>query len=111
MKRRLAVPIALCNVGAFGRNTMNKTRKLKATHDDPDEYHVLAALASNRASIERLAGDIEHLQHEVDCRDVLNELEYLKADIELGLMEVTAEIEDTPAPEDILLQEAEAVYA
>lgn len=111
MKRRLAVPIALCNVGAFGRNTMRRTRKLKATDDDLDDYHVLAALASNRARIERLAGDIEHLQHDVDCTDVLNELEYLKADIELGLMEVSAEIEDSPTAEDILLQEAETVYA
>ncbi|MCU0859928.1 MAG: hypothetical protein MUE55_05035 [Thermoplasmata archaeon] len=111
MKRRLAVPIALCNVGAFGRNTMTKQRTLKASSNDPDDYHVLATLASNRARIQRLAGDLEHIQHDVDCADVLNELEYLKADIELGLMEISAEIEDAPSPEDIVSQEAEAVYA
>jgi hypothetical protein len=111
MKRRLAVPIALCNVGAFCGNTMAKKRTLRAPGDDPDDYHVLATLASNRASIERLARDLEHMQHDVDCTDVLNELEYLKADIELGLMEISAEIEDAPSAEDIVLQEAEAVYA
>lgn len=111
MKRRLAVPIALRNVGAFGTNTMTRTRTLKVKGGDPDERHLLATLASNRARIERLAGDLEAIEHNADCIDVLNELEYLKSDIELGLMEISAEIEDALSPEDILLQEAETVYS
>ena len=111
MKRKLAVPIALRNVGAVDPNTMTRTRTLRASEDDPEGYRILATLAANRARIDRLNEDLEHIQHDVDCADVLNELEYLKADIELGLMEIGAEIGESPTSEDILLEEAGSAYA
>lgn len=111
MMRKLAVPIALRNVGACDRNMMTKTRTFRAPHDDPLELHILTKLAENTARIERLQRGVEGTSCEADCSDILNELEYLKADIELGLIEIQAEIEDTPSSEEILAQEAEAVLA
>jgi len=111
MMRKLAVPIALRNVGFIDRNTMTRTRTLKPSQDDPAEYHVLAKLAENRTRIDRLHRDIDHAGHDVDCTDIVNELEYLKADIELSLVEVATDIDEMPSAEEILSQEAEAAFA
>jgi hypothetical protein len=111
MMRKLAVPIALRNVGVFDRNTMTRTRTLRAPHEDSEEYHILATLAENRARIERLHRGMDHVQHHAECADIVNELEYLKADIELSLVDIEADIEEMPSSEDILLQEAETVFA
>lgn len=111
MMRRLAVPLALRNVENLDRNTMAKTRTLNASQGDPIERHIISTLADNRARIERLQGDIGWDSGDVDCSDILNELEYLKADIELGLVEIEADLEDAPTSEEILSEEAEAVLA
>jgi hypothetical protein len=111
MMRKLAVPIALRNVGSLDTNVITRTRILKPSKDDPEEYHILAGLAENRARIERLHREIDHVVQEVDCSGIANELEYLKTDIELSLIEVSAEIEDMPSAEDVLSQEAETIFA
>ncbi len=111
MMRKLAVPIALRNVGALDRNTMTRTRTLRTSHEGSEEYHILATLAENRARIERLHREMDHFHHDVECADIVNELEYLKADIELSLVDIATDIEEMPSSEDILLQEAEAVFA
>lgn len=109
--RKLAVPIALRNVGFADRNMMTRTRTLKSVQDDPEEHHILAKLAENRAMIERLHAEIGHARSEVDCTDIVNELEYLKADIELSLVEIATDIEEMPSSEEILAQESEAAFA
>jgi hypothetical protein len=55
--------------------------------------------------IERLQKSIDLDPQEVDCHDIVNELEFLRADIEIGLTEIEAEIEDLPSSEEILTQE------
>ncbi|MGD9963513.1 MAG: hypothetical protein AB7S97_06425 [Thermoplasmata archaeon] len=108
--RKLAVPIALRNVGGLDTNTMTRTtRALRA--DDPVEHYILSKLVENRARIDRLRMDVESAVGDVDCSDIVSELEYLKADIELSLVEIEADIEDAPSSEEILAQEAEAVLA
>ena len=111
MIRKLAVPIALSNVGGLDRNTLSRTRTIRASEEDPLEYEILSKLAENKARIERLRMEMEHSECDVDCSDIVNELEYLKADIELSLVEIEADIEDAPSSEEIFAQEAEAVLA
>lgn len=112
MMRKLAVPIALRNVGGLDTNTMTRTsRTLRADEDDPVEYHILSKLAENKARIERLWRDVEDAACDVDCSDIVNELEFLKAEIELSLVEIEADIEDVPSPDEIMAQESEALLA
>jgi succinate dehydrogenase/fumarate reductase-like Fe-S protein len=111
MMRRLAVPIALRNVGAHDRNKMTKIRTLRAPEDDPLEYHILTKLAETRVRMDRLRRCVDDALPSADCSDILNELEYLKSDIELSLIEIDADIEDAPSSEDILAEEAETVLA
>lgn len=112
MKRRLAVPIALRNVELHDMNMITKTRALRVPPPgDPEDYRILSVLAENKARIDRLQNDLCAISPDADCTDILNELEYLKADIELELLGVDAEVEDVPSSEDILSQEAEAVLA
>jgi len=111
MKRKLAVPIALRNVETFDTNTMNRTRTIRGSEDDPVEFEILSKLAENRARIARLWDDVQHGGEGIDCSEIVNELEFLKADIDLSLVEIEADIEDVPSSDEILDQEAEAVLA
>lgn len=106
MKRKLAVPIALRNVEVLDRNRMVRERSLRQDRCDPEDYEILRKLAENRTRIERLERDMDFSPHAFGCDDIVNELEYLKAEIEVGILECATEIEDVPSSEDLLMQEA-----
>jgi hypothetical protein len=105
MKRRLAVPIALRSIETHEINRLTKVRNLRPSNEDSNGYSVWARLAENHEMIERLQKSIDLDPQEVDCHDIVNELEFLRADIEIGLTEIEAEIEDLPSSEEILTQE------
>jgi len=50
-------------------------------------------------------------EHETKHAALMTECQSLKADIELSLVDIEADIEEMPSSEDILLQEADAVFA
>lgn len=112
MRRRLAVPIALRNVELHDKNTMVRSRALRVPPPgDPEDYHILSVLAENKARIENLRHGLDEVSPDVDCSDIMNELEYLKADIELELLGIGAEVEEAQSSEEILFHEAEAILA
>lgn len=105
VKRRLAVPIALRNMQTHDVNKVTKMRSLKHSAEDGDEFSIISKLAENRLRIKDLQEMVNLNPNEIDCHEIINELEFLRADIELGLKEVEVEIEALPSSEDILLQE------
>lgn len=106
MKRKLAVPLAIQTIEAHNGNTMSRTRTLRMPQDDPKDFDILSKLAENRMRINQLHTEIDLQPEKVDCLDVMNELDYLKANIELSLLEIGAGIEATPSSDEILFQEA-----
>lgn len=106
LKRKLAVPLAIQKIEAHNGNTMSRTRTLRMSQDDPEGFDILSKLAENRMRINQLHTEIDLQPEKVDCLDVINELDYLKANIELSLLEIGAGIEATPSSEEILFQEA-----
>ncbi|TFG69185.1 MAG: hypothetical protein E4H25_04975 [Methanomassiliicoccus sp.] len=106
LKRKLAVPLAIQTIEAHNGNTMSRTRTLRMPQDDPKDFDILSKLAENRMRINQLHTEIDLQPEKVDCLDVMNELDYLKANIELSLLEIGAGIEATPSSDEILFQEA-----
>jgi hypothetical protein len=84
MRRKLAVPLAIGNLGHSGHNVMKKTRKLRVSGPDSESQRLLSKLAENRDRIENL--------------------EFLRANIELGLVEIAGELEEIQSSEEILSQ-------
>jgi hypothetical protein len=103
MRRRLAVPLAINNMGHSGQNVMRRTRTLKASGVDVESQRLLGKLAENRARIERLERDVWQCS-EVDCSDIVDEIEFLRANIELGLVEIAGGLEEIRSSEEILAE-------
>lgn len=101
MKRKLAVPLAVSKV----KDRAIRTRILKDT-EDVDDIRVLATLAENRMRLERLAKDLEEEQEFYETEDMTSELDYIKTTIQLGLLEITGELEQVPASEEIFEEAA-----
>ena len=103
MRRRSAVPLAIENMNAMVPTGIRRKRILKLAGVDPETYQTLNRLAENRERIERLEGEIWQCSN-VDCSEIVNEIDLLRANIELGLVELAGGLEETPSSEDILVE-------
>jgi len=105
LKRKLAVPLALYNCELAHESRSSRKRTLSRMQEDPLGFAMLTKLAENRDRIDRLRKDVELHPNEVDCSDITNELDYLKATIEFNLLEVENGISEIPSADEILMQE------
>ncbi len=102
LNRRLAVPIAISALGGACENRILFRRRLKEDDQDPIGAHLLTRLADNREHLEALQRELEGWGPSLDTTDVESELDYLRATIQLGLLEVAGELEEIPTSEEIL---------
>ncbi len=103
MKRRLAVPLAVNSMGHSGKNVMRRMRKLKVSGTDVEGQMFLGKLAENRMRIEKIERDVWQCS-DVDCADIVEEIEFLRANIELGLVEIAGGLEEIRSSEEILAE-------
>ena len=104
LNRKLAVPLALGKLWESHENRMEKSRKLKEFEGDPEDLRMLMKLADNRIRLEKLKQDLEN-GPEIEVDDELrDELEYINASVQLGLLEITGELEEIQYSEDIFEQ-------
>jgi hypothetical protein len=103
MKRRLAVPLAISDLSHPGQNVMRKTRKLKVSGVDLESRRLLSMLAENRSRIESLEKDFWQCA-DVDCTEIIEEIEFLRANIELGLVEIAGGLDEIRSSEEILAE-------
>ena len=82
---------------------IRRKRILRLGGVDPETYQTLSRLAENRERIERLEGEIWQCSN-VDCSEIVNEIDLLRSNIELGLVELAGGLEETPSSEDILVE-------
>lgn len=97
MNRKLAVPLAVSTV----QDRVIRTRILKDT-EDVEDIKILATLAENRLRLERLAKELESDREFYETEDIASELDYIEASVQLGLLEITGELEEVPASDEIL---------
>lgn len=101
MNRRLVVPIAVKDFGTGSMGRMVRTRRLKTGSVD-DESELLRKLSENRLRLDRISRDLEIHPETVDTQEIQNELDYLKANIQVGLVELSGEIEELPTSEELV---------
>lgn len=103
MMRRLAVPLAINSMDHSGQNVMGRTRKLKVSGADVESQKFLGKLAENRMRIEKIERDVWQCS-DVDCADIVEEIEFLRANIEIGLVEIAGELEEIRSSDEILAE-------
>jgi hypothetical protein len=101
LNRKLAVPLALEKVWDGRGDRFERSRRLRESKGDPEDMRMLMKLADNRVRLERLMEDLEE-DYEVDAdEEFQNNLDYINASVQLGLLEITGELEEIRSSEEI----------
>lgn len=101
LNRKLAVPLALDRLWESHENLMTRSRTLRESMDDHEEMRMLMKLADNRVRLEKLMEDIEGETELADSDELQGELDYVNASVQLGLLEITGELEEIQGSEEI----------
>jgi hypothetical protein len=104
LNRKLAVPLALGEFKADQEIKQERSRVLKGSYSDPEDIRMLMQLADNRIRIERLMGDLEGDPDMEDTDDFKNEMDYINTSIQLGLLEITGELEEIQSSDEIFVE-------
>jgi len=107
LNRKLAVPFAVKGLLRYEENRVVKVRILKDSDQDSDDLEVARKLVENRMRIEGLVEDINKDPEVVDLPEIETELDYIQTSIQLGLLEITGELEEAPYSDE-LFEEAVA---
>jgi len=107
LNRKLAVPFAVKGLFRNEENRIVKIRILKDSEQDSDDFEVAMKLAENRMRIDGLLEDINKDPEVVDSPEIETELDYIQTSIQLGLLEITGELEEAPYSDE-LFEEAAA---
>jgi hypothetical protein len=82
---------------------MRRVRRLKIGPSYFEDNEILNTFVENRKRIERLESDmVGQFSDDMSCSDILNELEYIRANITLGLMGIAGDLDQVPSSEEIL---------
>jgi hypothetical protein len=99
LDRKLAVPLALGRLWQHEENKMARSRILKDA--DEKDLRMLMTLADNRVRLEKLNEDIDRDPIFEDTEDMKNELDYINASIQLGILEITGELEEIQNSDEV----------
>jgi hypothetical protein len=107
LNRKLAVPLAVKGLHRKEENRVVRIRILKDSDQGSDDLEFARKLAENRARIDSLLEDIESKDPEgVDSPEIETELDYIEASIQLGLLEITGELEEVPYSDELFEEAA-----
>ena len=101
VNRKLAVPLAIEGFRKDDENRPTLIRIIKESDEYAEDAEVLRRLSENRMRLDNLSRDIEEDFDDVDTSDIAMELDYMKATIQLGILEVTGELEESPTAEEL----------
>jgi hypothetical protein len=104
LNRKLAVPLALGQHWENHENRIERSRMLKDTVGDPEDIRMLMKLADNRVRLEKLNEDIERDPNMAENDELQTDLDYINTSIQLGLLEITGELEEIQSSDEILDQ-------
>ena len=107
LNRRLAVPLAVKGLLRKEENRVMRVRILKDSEQDSEDLKIAMKLAENRVRIENLMEEISNDPAIANSPEIETDLDYIKASIQLGLLEITGELEEVPYSEE-LFEEAVA---
>jgi len=93
------VPLALGRLWQHEENKVARSRILKDA--DEQDLRMLMTLADNRVRLEKLNEDIDRDPVFEDTEDMKNDLDYINASIQLGILEITGELEEIQNSDEV----------
>jgi hypothetical protein len=104
LNRILAVPVVVNSLTTDDLPRFVRTRTLRTDVYEPEEFETLCKLAENRVRIEKLRSDLETSPCVSGSINIPNELDYLKAEIGLELLEMVGDIDEIPSSEEFMAE-------
>lgn len=99
LNRKLAVPVAVGRLWQHEGDRIGRCRILRDA--DEDDLRMLMTLADNRVRLERLKENIDKDAFVEDPDDMRSELDYINASINLGILEITGELEEILSSDEV----------
>jgi len=81
-----------------------KPRRVKEEGLDPIDVHILRQIADNRRRIEEIREGLESWNASVDSSDIQNELDFVRANVQLSMLGMAGELEGIPSSDEVLTE-------
>jgi hypothetical protein len=105
--RRSAVPLVLEGIRRDRPGRPNFVRIIREAEDYSEDADIMRKVAENRMRLDALTRQVEEdFPEDFDPDDFTTELDYIKASIQLGILELTGELEETQTSDEIFDAEA-----
>ena len=106
MIRRSAVPLVLDGIRKDHPSRPNLIRIIREADDYSDEAEMMRRVAENRLRLDALTREVEEdFAEDYDSDDFSLELDYIKTSIQLGILQLTGELQATPTSDEIFESE------
>ena len=102
MYRRLAVPVAVRNMEYHRASGVGQFRRVREDGLDRLDVHIMRQISENRQRIEEIRQGLESWEGSFDGSDIQNELDYVRANIQLSMIGIAGELEDVPSSDEII---------
>lgn len=110
MIRRSAVPLALEGMRWDHSGRPNLVRIIREADDYSDDAEIMRKVADNRLRLDALGRQIEEdFIEDFDPDDFAAELDYIKASIQLGILQLTGELEEGQTSDEIFESEVRSM--
>lgn len=110
MIRRSAVPLVLEGIRKDHPGRPNLLRIIRETEEYSDEAEIMHKVAENRMRLDALTRQVEEdFAEDYDPDDFTSELDYIKTSIQLGILQLTGELQETLTSDEIFESEAATI--
>jgi hypothetical protein len=98
LNRRLAVPLAVKGVVEQNHGPL---RRILKSDEDQEDIEVLRKFVDARDQIDSMLRELDKQPEIIGSPEISNELDYINASIQLSLLEITGELEETPYSDEL----------
>jgi hypothetical protein len=106
--RRSAVPLVLDGIRKDQRGRPNLVRIIRETEDYSDDAETMHKVAENRLRLDSMMRQLEEdFPEDYDPDDFTSELDYIKASVQLGILQLTGELHETHSADELFEEEVE----
>ena|GEM_PF-1923875 len=102
------MPLVLEGIGRDRPGRSNLVRIIRETEDYSNDANIMRRIADNRMRLDALTRQIEEdFPEDFEPDDFTTELDYINASIQLGILQLTGELEETQTSDEIFDSEVE----
>ena len=100
------MPLVLDGIRKDQRPRPNLIRIIRETDDYSDDAEMMRKVAENRLRLDSLMRQLEEdFPEDYDPDDFTSELDYVKASVQLGILQLTGELQETQSADELFDEE------